>query len=1105
MDYLFDAEGNQVAYQPEELPKLVQSGQFGLESGKTSAFVRPDTQEIVHVPNESAKVAFDSGLQWIGNKEYLKRANEEKYGTLPQQAATVGQELAAGATLGLSNRALTESGLTTPEAIEGRREANPTEATVANVAGNILPLLASEGSSAPAQLARLTPVVKLSNAARAVVPTLGEGLGARVATAAARGALEMPVYNAAAKADEALIQNKPLTVSAMLDGAGESAGIGALLGGGFEGALGVAGKVAPAVFGKAASALEKVEGLTARPEFDLAGDSRKLSKALHRSQELVNEALGDHEGQAIGKLVEAELGGVRNAAPLVANTADQIVNEIKIPAVDIQPAQRGFFAHTKDAVESARAVQKEWYERVLPQRAAELLDAPATQKADSKKLLDIVGADESSKHWGGLANFKKAQLALSQAAAEVEAAGTQEQVFTPLRKLYRALGEELPKNGAAPGSLDEAAVKSIQRTRDALKEFTTDTARFGPAAQLYKDADLAYAKIARGSIGTGGGFDNALRRRLPGAPREVSEKKANAFLGEMLRGGVDSQIAQDVVKHSGRMGEFLDMVARVAGPDDPLTRRAVAAAEKMRAVPTQAESAVGVLGKAKESGSAKIPKADKDVMEVYGRIRAAAENGSDADVFNAVRKEIAYLKPQIETVKLEPVRQQALKDLQDLLKNEQVFGEFATHYANVVAAQDRQIALTARLQKSFMKGEGFVKGLSEKRPKAIFENPGAVQEFVDQAAKGEFSAKVDVRRAALEDYLKGTRENLSSLGETYERLGSRIVNGPELHGNIGTIEDLAVQAIGNKSAANDLKKSTLSKGRHLPLVGGLEGTLGSMLRTSIAEGANLYHGRGSEVLHGIAKSAANAARSWGESMDRFLNGANASAMARSPSLMDTVIVTPAKKGETRIQAYERVRKDLEALGESGSLDRIADTNPNMGRYAPEITKAASGLVDRIASVVMKAMPEKPKQPGAYQPPPARIDMDKLERTLWLASHPISALGSGIANGTLTRADVDTAAEAQPEVVQAMQANFASNVAGVELSYKQEIIASRMLGTPMAPGLATMGVQKNVFGGMPSPKQVMRQAMKPPPAASAKLFHAQSLGLSLGTKWSSRSQ
>ncbi len=144
------------------------------------------------------------------------QSSEDRYGTLGQQVKTAAEQFASGATLGLSKKFETATGIATPEDIKGREQENPWTSGVSNIAG------AAAGLLGPDEL--LAPVKGVQLLGRGAEALLGGGKLAKIAGAGVEGAM----FGGFNQAADDWSQNKPLDAEKIA----ASAGIGALFGGG---------------------------------------------------------------------------------------------------------------------------------------------------------------------------------------------------------------------------------------------------------------------------------------------------------------------------------------------------------------------------------------------------------------------------------------------------------------------------------------------------------------------------------------------------------------------------------------------------------------------------------------------------------------------------------------------------------------------------------------------------------------------------------------------------------------------------------------------------------------------------------------------------------
>lgn len=162
--------------------------------------------------------------------------DSQKYGTGTQLAKTAVEQVLSGATLGLSKVVQTHGipalgipAISAPEDVAGREHENPITSFASNVIGTSLGLGAVGRVAKAATLgaAALEEGAVANQAAN--VAAKGPGLGARLGAATAEGA----TIGGVNQATDDWSQNKPLDAQKIA----ASAGIGALIGGGFGGIL----------------------------------------------------------------------------------------------------------------------------------------------------------------------------------------------------------------------------------------------------------------------------------------------------------------------------------------------------------------------------------------------------------------------------------------------------------------------------------------------------------------------------------------------------------------------------------------------------------------------------------------------------------------------------------------------------------------------------------------------------------------------------------------------------------------------------------------------------------------------------------------------------
>lgn len=273
MAKMVDRSGRVVDVPDDQVQAAYLSGQYAFPKG-AKVHVTGEDGVVYTVDERDAEEAFRGGYRPATPDEIQYDLDRQKYDTVAGAIAATGEGAARGATVGLSDplaigtaRLLggDDAAEATRAHLEGVRRFNPTAATLGELGGAAAPLLASGGATGAVQGAGFA--ARGARAAGTVARTVGapvravEGLGAlaergaaralgtegatvgrRVAQAgarwAARGAVEGAAWEAGMAVSEAALGDTELTGEKLLAAMGE----GALVGGTFGGAMGVAGR-----------------------------------------------------------------------------------------------------------------------------------------------------------------------------------------------------------------------------------------------------------------------------------------------------------------------------------------------------------------------------------------------------------------------------------------------------------------------------------------------------------------------------------------------------------------------------------------------------------------------------------------------------------------------------------------------------------------------------------------------------------------------------------------------------------------------------------------------------------------------------------------------
>lgn len=245
-----------VAYYPDGTPvpreqwdAAVQSGQARWEGGTELRAIAPDGSPVTFAA-EQYQDALASGYRIASPEEVARVQAEQEQGGLGGMALTGAEGVARGLTFGLSDQlAVGFGGEDYQRAAQDRREVNPGLAVTGEVAGAVLPVLASGGSAGVARgVAMAGALPRGAAAAGRSAGALAERLMARQAAqggvrrivargvaGAAEAGVEGALYGVGQAITDNALTDAELTAEKVLASAGE----GALLGGLFGGALGV--------------------------------------------------------------------------------------------------------------------------------------------------------------------------------------------------------------------------------------------------------------------------------------------------------------------------------------------------------------------------------------------------------------------------------------------------------------------------------------------------------------------------------------------------------------------------------------------------------------------------------------------------------------------------------------------------------------------------------------------------------------------------------------------------------------------------------------------------------------------------------------------------
>jgi hypothetical protein len=240
--------GAPVSLPPEQIHDAVIAGKVGFLKGEQVPVINPEGKATT-IAAEDTPAAFGRGYKLETPDLQLERFNQEDYGQ------GVGNELKAGAagaarmlTLGLSDQAMTKTGLVEPNTLESLKKYNPGATAIGEGVGLVAPMIATGGAAGAVEGAAkmgardLVPLTATSKIGHAVsegvgslmgaegAQTLGQKLASTIVPRAAGSAVEGAIFGVGNEVSEAALGDRDLNAEHIQANLGLGAIIGAGLG-----------------------------------------------------------------------------------------------------------------------------------------------------------------------------------------------------------------------------------------------------------------------------------------------------------------------------------------------------------------------------------------------------------------------------------------------------------------------------------------------------------------------------------------------------------------------------------------------------------------------------------------------------------------------------------------------------------------------------------------------------------------------------------------------------------------------------------------------------------------------------------------------------------
>lgn len=534
------------------------------------------------VPQSQAKLFADVGYTIDTPEARREMELQQQYGE------GLGNELlaalAGGArtlSFGLSDLALTETGLTTSRTLDELRKRNP-DATLAGELGAFFvpgigqALTAARGVGAATKAAGLG--LKLSGAGISGVSKLGNAIGSVAAKttgstllgSAAQAAAESLAFNVAHNLSESVLGDKQITAERLLANSGQAL----LVGGGLGFGIPLAGRAAAASAKKAKQALDEFGATLKNTILPKVGDAAASGYAK-------GFAAATGGGEAAEKEIVGMLSGT--FTPTGAAKREDIIRAISNEAFD--DTVRTFTNNLDDVHKSVNQAIKRGFNEIKPREVTKLLKdvdmQPAledvgrlinTTAATAKKLADdpLLYDQTLRRELETIVEQLEQRVGSARGGAKIGFKSA-EDIWTTIDQIKSSAIADISKKPAGAGRATLNAIREIQGVYGEFKAHLENPQLYGELAAKQaarNEAFSAYQKLVE-KRNTFTGKAGEFRREFLDGNGNVSADKALAYLRKLgaARDRAELRALGDWMTASQTLVQAIDDSARGVGAD----------------------------------------------------------------------------------------------------------------------------------------------------------------------------------------------------------------------------------------------------------------------------------------------------------------------------------------------------------------------------------------------------------------------------------------------------------------------------------------------------------------------------------------------------------
>lgn len=651
--------GEPVEVDDESLPSAVASGKFGIPKDIDLEFEDTDGERRV-VPGSQAFDAFNAGFKYIPKRQVEREEKLQMASEKPFVAGAVGA--LRGLTLGLSDQIIKQTGAMTEEELKLLEEANPAITTVSDIAGTVLPTLATGGTGLGARALAATPAALAELAGRKAALKLSGKLLSSTTSNVVQNAVKLGVgsavegslYGVGKLISEDALGDAEFNAESAL----ASLGRGALEGGAFGGVIGGVGTKLQKATDAAIEALNgKVKDLAERGDAGIlkwaGAEKRHFGKILDQSnlteKEMIDHAMSLVRGfddtaesiAATGKINNSGNPGLKNL--LFTNSEDMIRhNEIakdgavKTMTDSVQQLTNDFESTSAKLKSSDLVYGSDLAQRIENEVLLPMKDIYSPRKAEIKKLVDEIAeigvvrnelGDIIAKKPLTPAQLRQQSIEFGELAKFEKRVPTgKEEVFRDLRKYSEdkliAMMDKIDDGRGLSSKYKEG--KKLYQKSVLLEEILENGVKKAQANNRGMSITEGLAGVAGGAVGgvPGAIAGYALRK----GQREYGDKLASYVFGRIERSSNKGKIAvSDAVDGFFKAGENAGFLTRKAALKTIIGRDVENEKEIEDKISYYSQDPAQMVDKFVQNNDVLIKSAPKTAQALQSRMIKAAE------------------------------------------------------------------------------------------------------------------------------------------------------------------------------------------------------------------------------------------------------------------------------------------------------------------------------------------------------------------------------------------------------------------------------------------------------------------------------------------------